>query len=361
MFPLEDVIQIIQNGKMGSDQSQLMKIRDLDQILENQYNIGQYILLFLAIDNRKNPVSKYCNLSIQQICDLFNVPRATYYHKRKLYETDGIWGLVSKKPGPKFGSRIDPDIKQRIVELREKELPCKTINTMLTGQSLGKISVPTITIYRYLKSIGKNRLARNKRAQKQQYKRFERSTPNDLWQIDNVGPFYKPGKLFAYDIIDDHSRYSLGFMIADNQKTRSWVKYFEELFKKYGTPDAILHDHGSQFVALSTNLLTNDIKKLFDMYKIRSVRARVRHPQTTGKVERFQRSLMHEAREIVHTQSLSDFQEVVDAWRDYYNIARVHASTGVSPYERYYGHAPDAALIKQACDKYEEILIKYPL
>jgi hypothetical protein len=137
---LENVIQIIQNGKIGSDQSQLMKIRDLDQVLENQYNIAQYILMFLAIDNRKNTASKYCNLSIQQICNLFSVPGATYYHKRKLYETNGIWGLVSKKTGPKSRSRIDPAIKQRIVELREKQLPCKTIKTMLNGQFLGKIS-----------------------------------------------------------------------------------------------------------------------------------------------------------------------------------------------------------------------------
>jgi hypothetical protein len=50
--------------------SQLMKIRDLDQILENQYNIGQYIPMFLAIDNRKNPARKYCNLLIINVCSI---------------------------------------------------------------------------------------------------------------------------------------------------------------------------------------------------------------------------------------------------------------------------------------------------
>ena len=70
------------------------------------------------------------------------------------------------------------------------------------------------------------------------YKSFERGKPNELWQIDNVDPFYKPGKLFPYNVIDDHSRYNLAAMISDNQTTASWVDTLEKLVQKYGVPEA---------------------------------------------------------------------------------------------------------------------------
>lgn len=361
MFPVEDNIQITSKKKRDSESSQLLKLRDLHQNLDFKYKISQFILLFLAVDNRNNASSRYNGMSVNQICELFKVPRSTYYTKRKLYEAHGMYGLITKKRGPKTGSRIEPELKKRIVELRDKQLSTRAISTMIAGQSLGTKSVAISTMYRFLRSIGKNRLPRNKKPAKQVYKRFERKHPNSLWQIDNVGPFYKPGKLFAYDIVDDHSRYSLGVMIADNQRSDSWVKFFKQLFEKYGTPKAILHDHGSQFVAPSTNNLVTKIGKLFEDKEIRSVRARVRHPETCGKVEKFQQSLMHEIREIIHTNTIEEFQETVDAWRDYYNIARIHQSTGVTPYERYFGKAPDPELIQQACNRYEDVLDKYPV
>lgn len=235
-----------------------------------------------------------------------------YYLKRSLYERQGVWGLVLKKPGPKLGSRMEPLLKRRVEEMRDLQLPISRISEMIAGQTLNKKQVHQSTAYRFLKSRGKNRLKRNKTHEKKTYKRFEREKPNEMWQIDNVGPSYKPGKLYAYNVVDDYSRYSIGVQIDTNQKTESWVKFFQKLFKKFGKPESILHDNGSQFVR--NDKLTKAIKILFDENKIKSYRSAYAHPQTCGKVERFQQSLEFEARDIVFTNSPEELQQVVDAW-----------------------------------------------
>lgn len=230
---------------------------------------------------------------------------------------------------------------------------------MISGQTMRRKQVAPFTAYRYLKSIGKNRLPRNVKPKKKENKRFEWKHPNDVWQVDNMGPFYKSGKFYAYNIVDDHSRYSLAVVLSDNQRADSWVTCLEVLFQQYGTPKRILHDNGLQFIAPSTRQITNDLGKLFDSYKVKSMRSSYKHPETCGKVERFQQSLEYEARDIVFTNSMQELQEVFDIWRDFYNIARAHFSTEMVPYERYYGKPPDPKLVQKVCIAYEKVLDKY--
>jgi transposase InsO family protein len=286
-------------------------------------------------------------LTVSSICEKYQIPRSTFYRKKKILDNEGPWGLAPKRRGPK-GSRLPLETKRRIKELRRYQISTKSISAMISVEN--QSTLPESTTYHYLKSIGKSRLKRNKKRRKVIYKRFERSKPNELWQIDNVGPFYKPGKLFAYNVIDDHSRYNIATMISDNQSSQSWIDMLEKLVQKYGVPDAILHDNGSQFVGTK-------YKKFLKKYGIRSVRSRVRHPQTCGKVERMQQSLQYEIRDLVFTSSIAELQMAVNAWRMFYNEVRPHSTTGMTPHERYFGKASTNKL--SACQFYEQMLINY--
>ena len=85
-----DNMQIIQIKLEGPDPSRLLNDRELSQILDLKYSLGQLMILFLAIDNRKNPNSRHFGLSIDQLCLLYQTPRATYYHKCGQYNAFGI-------------------------------------------------------------------------------------------------------------------------------------------------------------------------------------------------------------------------------------------------------------------------------
>ncbi len=171
-----------------------------------------------------------------------------------------------------------------------------------------------------------------------------------------MGPFYKNDKFFAYNIIDDHSRLCLASYVSEDQKTDSWIKLLEQLVEKYGIPKAILHDHGSQFVAPATNKLSKEFSEFIDKYGIRSVRARVRHPQTCGKVERMQQTLQNECRDLVHTDNTSELHEAFEAWKEFYNKVRPHSTIKQTPHERYYKTQSDEAAKLTACQLYEQKL-----
>jgi len=329
-------------------------MKKLNKVLQIQFRLRTFIALVSAVEDRLDPQHKSSKKTVESLCEDFGFVRSTFYRKLKVYQEEGISGLIPRKRGPK-GPRLDLQIQERIKDLRDLELSAKTISTIISVENQQKLSSST-TQY-FLKKILRPRLRRKKKVTKPHYKRFERSKPNELWQIDNVGPFYKAHKLFAFNVIDDHSRFCLSSKISDNQTTQSWIELLEELVKKYGAPEAILHDNGSQYIR--NNTLTKKFKEFLDKHGIRSIRSRVRHPETCGKVEKMQQSMQHEVRDLVFTDDIHQLQFAVDAWRQFYNIARVHSTTNMTPYQRYYGKIPSQKDMLSACQIYEHSLINF--
>lgn len=348
------VTQILHNEEVGPAEVELLMSK-LKQILDKKMKVRAFISLVQTIEDRSDPQSKYHDKTVDQILEQFGVARSTYYKKSKRYSEFGLDGIIPRKPGPK-SSRLPSQILSRIFVLRDRQLSSRTIASAITLESQRYISEST-TQYQ-LRKVGKGKLKRN-RKKKVYYKRFEREKANELWQIDNVGPFYKPGKLFAYNVIDDHSRYNLAAVISDNQTSESWVETLENLVAQHGVPEAILHDNGSQFVSNTAKRLTSKFKAFLDKYGIRSIRSRLRHPQTTGKVERVQQSMQYEARDLVFTETIDELQEAVDNWRGFYNKVRVHSSTKMTPQERYFGQEAEYAAKLSAWQHYEHSLIKF--
>ncbi|OLS20286.1 MAG: hypothetical protein HeimC2_37840 [Candidatus Heimdallarchaeota archaeon LC_2] len=347
-------IPIIQNEEEGPVDFEFLKSK-IEQVLVKHNQVRTFISLCQNIEDRADPRSKYHDKTIDQVLEQFGVARSTYYRKSKNYNEFGLDGIIPKKRGPK-SSRLPSQILSRIFELRDRQLSSRTIASAISLESQRYVSEST-TQYQ-LKKVGKGKLRRN-RKKKVYYKRFERGKPNELWQIDNVGPFYKPGKLFAYNVIDDHSRYNLAAVISDNQTSASWVETLEKLVQKYGVPEAILHDNGSQFVHNPSRNHTKAFEAFLKKYKIKGIKSRLRHPQTTGKVERVQQSLQYEARDLVFTETIDELQEAVDNWRDFYNKVRVHSSTKMTPQERYFGQEAEYAVKLSAWQHYEHSLIKF--
>ena len=349
-----DVTLILHNEEVGPAEVDLLMTK-LQQVLVKKAQVGVLISLFHTIEDRLDPQSKYLGQTVNQILDGFGIARATFYRKFKRYKDLGVDGLIPKKPGPKK-SRLPPQIISRILEIRNRQLSAGSIAPAISLEGQRYISESTVQYQ--LRKAGKGKLKRN-RKKKVYYKSFERSKPNELWQIDNVGPFYKSQKLYAYNVIDDHSRFNLAAVVSDNQATASWVDTLEKLVQKHGVPDAILHDNGSQFVHNPSRRHVKEFEKFLKKYNIRGIKSRLRHPQTTGKVERVQQSLQYEVRDLVYTKSIVELQEAFNNWRDFYNKVRVHSSTKMTPHGRYFKQEADYAAKLSAWQHYEHSLIKF--
>ncbi len=141
-----------------------------------------------------------------------------------------------------------------------------------------ELGISPTTVNNILKEAGLNT---GKKKRKIVFRHFERTHSNTLWQMD----FSElKDELYLLLVIDDHSRFILGYKTMKTPNVNDTFELLEELIKRYGTPREILTDHGSQFYAVRGGVSTFDIFCI--EREIEHILAGVRHPQTNGKVER---------------------------------------------------------------------------
>jgi len=94
----------------------------------------------------------------------------------------------------------------------------------------------------------------------------------------------------------------------------------EQAIQSYGIPKQLITDHGVQFTSLPretcSNPRPNEFQLFLERYDIRHIKARVKHPQSNGKVERAGQTL----------QKLWKHFHCWDNAVSYYNFKRPHSS-----------------------------------
>jgi putative transposase len=117
--------------------------------------------------------------------------------------------------------------------------------------------------------------------------RYELPNPNDLWHTDwSYDPF--TGKQLSV-YLDDKTRLITSQGIFSNANAENTILLLKAGVKAFGKPKAIMTDHGSTYYAnKSDNTEQNtQFRIILDVLGIKHYLARVKRPQTNGKVERF--------------------------------------------------------------------------
>jgi Integrase core domain len=171
------------------------------------------------------------------------------------------------------------------------------------------------------------------------YKRWERSRAMELWQMDIVGGVRIADGSEAKVVsgLDDHSRYAVSARVVARATARPVCDALTHAMGTHGVPEQILTDNAKVFTArfgpgpgpvLFDRICTdNGIKHLLTA---------PRSPTTTGKVERWHKTLRREFLDRKIFASLADAQAQLDAWVWHYNHERPHQAIGrVPPIERF--------------------------
>jgi putative transposase len=80
--------------------------------------------------------------------------------------------------------------------------------------------------------------------------------PNQVWAMDITYLPMKRGFLYLAAVIDWHSRKILSFRLSNTMHTDFCIEAVNEAIQKYGTPEIMNTDQGSQFTSLEfTDLL----------------------------------------------------------------------------------------------------------
>ena len=270
----------------------------------------------------KERVLKHLKLGItpiEQIAKIRKIPKQTIYRWKNLCKKYGENALENKKPGTKQ-IRINVTFENEV--LLTWKLRNRGVHKMWTTLKTKGFEVSERQIQKIYRKHG---LKMNRRSRPSQIKfvKYERAKPNSLWHTDWTDCPFTKKKLIAF--IDDHSRFILHAEYFENATTENTILAFQNAIMKYGKPEEILTDNGTQFTPARGE--SGPFTKFCEDNQIKHILGRVHHPQTNGKIERWFGT---------YKMEFKDGEDTLETFLKFYNEERLHQGIGYKiPLEKY--------------------------
>jgi transposase InsO family protein len=184
--------------------------------------------------------------NISELCRRYGVSRRVAYKWMRRYREQGMEGLKERSRGrhtqPK---RTAAALEGAVVAVRNAHRGVwgarKIAKVLDTEGWQGIPALSTITAI-----LRRHERLSQEGAAPGPFKHFERSTANQLWQMDFKGHFaVGRGRCHPLTILDDHSRFSLAMRACADEREETVRSELEQVFRRYGLPDRMLMDNGS--------------------------------------------------------------------------------------------------------------------
>lgn len=283
---------------------------------------------------------------VAHVAEAMNVSRPTAYKwwHRYLADPNGEWWLDASSRPHRSPTQTPQAVEDRIVRLRRHH----KLGPLRIAHRLG---LPASTVYRVLQRRRLNRLAWMDRPTGRVIRRYEHPQPGDLIHVDikklgkvppgggwrvhgrqaRPGRHRSTGYAYIHTAIDDHSRLAYS-EIHDDETADTAAQFWARAHAFYATRGitvrAVLTDNGSCYRSRLFNAelaVTNTRHRYCRPYR----------PQTNGKVERFNRTLLDEWAYVRPYRSEAERRRRLDTWLHLYNHHRSHTSLGgLTPAER---------------------------
>ena len=312
-----------------------MKQRKPEETAVNRHKIVSPILI--ALDERADK-AKIERLKKDACCQS-GISQRTLRRWLTAYRENGFEGL---KPLPKknrHGKTIPDEIIQEAILLR-REVPSRSIPQIIEILEMeGKVAAGFIK-----RTTLQDRLAERGYSARQMKlyqgagtaaRRFARRDRNDMWHSDiKFGPFItingKKKQIYLVSFLDDATRYVVHGEFYDNIEQTVVEDCFRKAIIKEGLPQRVYFDNGKQY-------RTKWMERACAMLEIKLLYAKPYSPESTGKIERFNRTvdsfLAEAALKNLHT--LGEFNHYFDVWLHECYHSRTHGGLNDTPESAY--------------------------
>jgi len=294
------------------------------------------------VKNLINIRPEFVNLALQpdtnvrQLCRRFGISPTVGYKWLDRYRHGGSQALVDRSRRPqKSPAKTAKLVEDRLVALRRAHPAWGARKLRRRLADLGEINLPaTSTVTGILHRHGLITPQQSQAATP--FQRFERSAPNQLWQVDFKGHFaLRQGRCHPLCALDDHSRYNVLLAACADQTEATVQTHLISAFRLHGLPDSVLWDNGAPWGSCGAQCYT-----ALDLWLmrlgVRVCHGRPYHPQTQGKEERFHRTLQVEVLARGGWSDCGHVQNAFDQWRPIYNTQRPHQALELeTPVGRY--------------------------
>jgi putative transposase len=257
------------------------------------------------------------------------ISRSTYYRWRQ--------GQNETKRRVRPWNRVTPNEERRILAVAREfpELSSRQLSAWITDHE--GFAISESTVYRILRREG---LVKRQEIQPGAAKEYHTRTtrPHQMWATD--ASYFRVvgwGYYYLVTVMDDYSRFILGWKLQKDMSANSLIEVVQEAVDATGMTDVpvenrtrLLSDNGAGYVSRA-------FRDYLNLVGIKHILAAPYHPQTNGKVERYQQSLKREVNQLPY-ELPGQLEQAIADFVDYYNYRRYHkALSNVTPADVLYG------------------------
>jgi putative transposase len=269
-----------------------------------------------------------------------------------------VWMYWTKTKMPlninKFGRKIielDEESEKLILQVsKEQNLGARRLESIIDFKF--RKHIPHNTIHKVLLNHGLANVNRNKSKRRKPWVRYERKHSLTLVHLDWHTSKCDGKKVCA--VLDDSSRRILAGGEFDAETTENSIRLIKEALENFGWLTGIsqvMTDHGTQFYANKRDK-KGEADSRFENFlkenKIKHIKARIKHPQTNGKFEKWNDT---------YEKNRSRFDNF-DNFVNWYNTIRFHESLDTKWYLQtpdiaFWSRLPEGCKLKMFFDRVE--------
>jgi transposase InsO family protein len=286
--------------------------------------------------------------TIASSAESMRISRQTAHKWWRRYQEAGMAGLEDRSSRPRrCPTKTPPKVERRVVALRRR-------HQLGPARLAPRAGIPASTLHRILQRHGVSRLSDLDRQAGRVIRRIVTARPGELVHIDikkqaripkgggwrvngwkgrkqgGQGGRPRPGYAHVHSAIDAYSRLAYSEVHKDETSATNigFWRRAKAFFESYGiTIERVLTDNGSCYRSkdFESELVNDSIKHTF---------TKPFHPQTNGKAERYNRTLLNEWAYARPYRSEAARTRALDTWLHMYNHHRHHTAIGGPPVSR---------------------------
>ena len=162
--------------------------------------------------------------------------------------------------------------------------------------------------------------------------------PHQMWATD--ASYFRVvgwGYYYLVTVMDDYSRFILAWKLQKDMSANSLIEVIQEEVDATGMTEVPVEDRTRLLSDNGSGYVSRAFRDYLHLVGIRHILAAPFHPQTNGKVERYQQSLKREVNQLPY-ELPSQLERAIADFVDYYNYRRYHkALCNVTPADVLYG------------------------
>jgi len=247
------------------------------------------------------------------------ISRSTYYRWRR--------GKLKTGKHRVPWNHTTPNEERRILAVAREfpDLSSRQLSAWITDHE--GFAVSESTVYRILRREG---LVKRQETELQAAKEYHTKTtgPHQMWATD--ASYFKVagwGYYYLVTVMDDYSRYILAWKLQKDMSAGSLIEVVQEAVDATGMTDVPVEDRTRLLSDNGAGYVSRAFRDYLRLVGIEHILAAPFHPQTNGKVERYQQSLKRVVNQLPY-ELPSQLEKAIADFVDYYNHRRYHRALG---------------------------------